>query len=141
MAIFEKTPEVLLQSLRQEKCVLFIGSGISIISGLPGWFDIIKVIKSKLRSANRENLKGFDFLQLAQFYEDIFGRSALLDLLVKLIRKPGISSNTCHDLITRLPLRTIITTNWDTLLEQTYKKKLSYYPFSNLEGYSGRFCR
>jgi len=122
LKIFEKIPKALQSYFREEKCALFAGSGISIISGLPSWSDIMNDIKAELEDAGRENLEEFSFLQLAQFYEDLFGRKALLDLLVNRIKKPGLSDNICHDLITRLPLRTIITTNWDVLLEEAYER-------------------
>lgn len=128
MAIFKKTPNVLLEYLREEKCVLFVGSGISIVSGLPSWSNIINDIKSGLETSGRKNLDEFNFLQLAQFYEDIFGRTPLLNLLNKRIVKPSIEPNPCHDLIARLPVKTIVTTNWDDLVERTYEERNQIKP-------------
>lgn len=98
------------------------------MSGLPSWSDIVDDVRSKLKKAGRKNLEKFDFLQSVQFYEDLFGRKALLDLLVDKIRNSGAKSNICHDMIARLPVKTMITTNWDTLLEETYEKTYGIKP-------------
>jgi hypothetical protein len=47
--------------LRRGQCILFVGSGVSIPSGLPPWSNIVGALRSRL--GPKVNLEGFDSLE------------------------------------------------------------------------------
>ena len=60
-------------------------------------------------------------LELAQDYEDSFGRSSLHLYLQQQIRDGDFNPGEFHRRLLKLPWRDVFTTNWDTLLEQTLR--------------------
>ena len=57
-------------------------------------------------------------LDLAQKYEEYFGRARLHQFLIESVRNEDFSPGEIHHRLLKLPWRDVFTTNWDTLLEQ-----------------------
>ena len=57
-------------------------------------------------------------LELAQQYEDAFGRARLHEFLVRSVRDESFLPAEFHRRLLSLPWRDVFTTNWDTLLER-----------------------
>lgn len=114
-------PIELIEQLDRGNCVLFAGAGISVGThgqrGLPSCGDLA------LALARRCGYTGSDLSlpRVAQYYELEKGRPALVEFITDRIIDPQIAPLFAHKLITQLPFRVVITTNWDRLLERAYE--------------------
>ena len=68
-------PLELSEQMGRGNVVLFVGAGLSIGAGLPGWDELIEPL------AQRIGYSGGDLLKAAQFYENRMGRNALVSHL------------------------------------------------------------
>lgn len=100
-------------ALRDGACVLFVGAGMSSGAGLPGWNELIARLSRDLQIAPSPRL---DNLDLAQWYREQFGNERLADVLRATFAKSGLPT-VAHYLLMALPVRHVITTNYDHLLE------------------------
>ncbi|NIU00766.1 MAG: hypothetical protein GWN01_07490, partial [Nitrosopumilaceae archaeon] len=127
---FLRIPHALLDSIDTKRCGLFIGSGISINSGLPSWHNLILElmnscidygISSKEQNELNHLLNQGAFLEVAADYSrEKMGNRRFHDIMQKLFRSPNIETNEIHDLIINLNFPLIITTNYDKLLEKAF---------------------
>jgi O-acetyl-ADP-ribose deacetylase (regulator of RNase III) len=103
------------QSLLSRGCVLFVGAGLSSGAGLPDWLSLMRRLTEDLQIRWHDRL---DYLDLAQWYRDRFGAKQLAEM----IRQTYITRThptLAHYLLLSLPLRHVITTNYDDLVERT----------------------
>jgi hypothetical protein len=111
------TPErhaALEQALLARECVLFVGAGLSSAAGLPDWNSLIRRLSDDLgiRWSERHN-----YLDLAQWYRERFGPEKLAAVL-RDTYTTAAHPTLAHYLLMSLPLRHVITTNYDDLLER-----------------------
>lgn len=109
--------EIFSYSLYNGKGVYFIGSGISVPSGLPNWKGLMEKF---VREIGIDKVEDTDDLPLlAQYYVNNKSKRDLYKTINTDFskRKPNIY----HDLIKITNVRTIWTTNYDDLLEKTFK--------------------
>jgi hypothetical protein len=71
-------PDQLAASITRGDAVLFIGAGLSIGAGLPGWQALIAPLADRIGLP--EHLRG-DLLKVAQHYEGQCGRHALISYI------------------------------------------------------------
>ncbi|MFX0066325.1 MAG: SIR2 family protein [Candidatus Hermodarchaeota archaeon] len=124
--IFANPPEQdiilkLQDELISNRLVLFVGAGASSTSGLPNWLSLIEKLAEKagVKITGSES----DSNQLLDVAETV--RSILKDEFAKTLKEvlgfnttfPPLPSLT-HYLLASLSTRSIVTTNYDTLLEQ-----------------------
>lgn len=103
------------EHIRNEDCVFFIGAGISSTSGLQSSKDIAQKIAEELSiEFNNASLP-----ELAEFYESEFKRVALIDFLRKNFDESKITAEQkyLYQIITKIPIKIILTTNYDNLLK------------------------
>lgn len=120
--------EELFKLIRQERVSLFLGAGFSRNAGAPSCWDITSVVKeAALRKVkNKSTIEKLNSINdLSQICEEFVqlcegNRSELNGLLDELFSfKPKYSKE--HDLLVRIPLfKRIFTTNYDSLLEDSY---------------------
>ncbi|MCX6582311.1 MAG: SUMF1/EgtB/PvdO family nonheme iron enzyme [Candidatus Aminicenantes bacterium] len=108
---------LLVERLRQQKVILFVGAGLSQGSGLPGWKKLFEPFCKKLDCPDEEN---FPAVATTLIQERIHNRKEIIEHIVKQIGAVTLELNPNHDLIKRLPFKIIITTNYDNLLEDLY---------------------
>jgi hypothetical protein len=109
----------LLAALRERRCVLFVGAGVSAGAGLPGWDTLVARLAAELGlSPGRPGDLDF-YLDLAQWYVEQRGSGALADLLAGLFAGSQARPTLAHYLLMSLPVRLAVTTNYDDLLERT----------------------
>ena len=119
-----KIPQELVDNLKSDDVVLFIGAGISMNGGLPGWSELFRPLSDAVGySWPSDNLTTDHLLTVAQYYENKNGRNALLSYLMKSLDSTNKRPSEIHGLIAQLPPRMIFTTNYDDLLERTYREK------------------
>ncbi len=103
------------QSLREGSCVLFAGAGLSSGAGLPTWAGLIERLG---RDLGIEDAGRFDALDVAQWYRMQFGNDRLAAVLRETFEGAG-APTLAHYLLLSLPLRHVLTTNYDGLIERT----------------------
>lgn len=126
-------------SIMNDSLVVFVGAGISAESGLPKWSELIESMKDDL------SVKENDYLKVAQFYFDTFGKQEYLKKINTIFNKnKAIKTNEIHERIKEIHPKHVITTNYDTLLEDSLNAGISKYniiasdddiPYSNSNHY------
>jgi hypothetical protein len=121
--------ENILESMENNKLVLFIGAGVSMNSGLPSWNSLILEFAKKIYGKNfNEKINPTDFLKIPQLFYNERGKKEYIDLVNKVFDK-NVEPNNIHKLIFELNPFNIITTNYDDLIEQQmYKSREKFYP-------------
>ena len=124
----------------QEDTVLFIGSGISMWSGLPSWTELIEKLaqfvevsggKSDLVRAEAQN---GDFLQAASYGFDQLTKQQIGKFIRDACRYGVAKPSEIHRKIVSLGPRCFITTNYDNLIEKSldkWKPDRSYQSITN----------
>lgn len=118
----------LLSYVRERRCVLFVGAGLSRSAEYPGWRELMEIIVAKIKPAAGDSahseltalLKAGRFPELADQCREILGRSRFAALLREKLTKSVSPSEATHRPIVQTPYASIVTTNYDTLLEDAY---------------------
>jgi hypothetical protein len=115
------------QILTQEDTVLFIGSGISLWSGLPTWQGLIKELTEFLEASGvkadlvRAEAERGDLLQAASYGFDKLTKQQIGDFIRSGCRYGTARPHEVHRKIVSLGPRCYITTNYDNLLEEALR--------------------
>ena len=115
--------EELISAAKLGQVSLFVGSGLSIGAGLPGWIDLIKPLAERLSLDWTDNPKMVtedQLLKTTQYFEQEFGRNSLISYLKNKLDSTGVDITINHKLISSLPINILLTTNYDNLIERTY---------------------
>src|SRR5215211_4364339 len=110
--------ENLRQVLAQEDTVLFIGSGISIWSGLPSWTGMIEELARFIEGSGanadlvRQEAKRGDLLQAASYGFDKLTRPQIGEFIRSACRYGTAKPQEIHRKIVSLGPRCFITTNY-----------------------------
>ncbi|WP_299185484.1 SIR2 family protein [uncultured Psychrobacter sp.] len=115
----------IIEASKNDNLVVFVGAGVSKFSEIgtikfPNWEQLINNLQEELQT--NEN----DYPKVAQLYYLQFGEYRLYEKLKKLIPLHAKPSE-IHEKIFALNPSLVITTNWDNLLESTYRSKGMIY--------------
>jgi hypothetical protein len=118
-------PDTLLDHLRAGQCVAWCGAGISLMSGLPSWSELVTGL---IAACEKKGLPSGDCKELHQmlegkFYDDVvdycrsfLGTGEYRKFLVGLFRAQR-NPSALHQQLARLPFAAVVTTNYDAILE------------------------
>lgn len=112
-------PGELVEAIKRGNVVLFVGAGLSMGAGLPGWKALIEPLADRIHLPPER--RG-DLLQSAQDYENACGRRALIGYVCEQTDTTRIRPTDNHRRLVQLGIQTWITTNYDDLLEQTLRE-------------------
>ncbi|PVH24720.1 SIR2 family protein [Sphingobacterium corticibacter] len=113
----------LYELIRHQQVCLFVGSGLSLYAGMPSSKGLIEQLKDDLSEENKSFSKSTDLRIYTDEYATTFGRKQL-NTNLKRIFKSTPSNTHLHDLLSRIShVKTIITTNYDHLIENSYGRK------------------
>lgn len=102
--------KIFVKAIRQGNAAVFGGAGLS---NLCSWKELLSPLASDIGlDIEKEN----DFLSVAQFYENNKSREGINSAIKEAFSKTNINDN-IH-ILTRLPISTYWTTNYDKSLEQ-----------------------
>lgn len=105
------------RAIANDEAALFIGAGMSVGAGFVDWRGLLREIATDL---NLDVDEEHDLIALAQYeYNRNQNRARLNRKIVEEFRERAALSES-HRWIARLPIDTVWTTNYDTLLEQAY---------------------
>lgn len=113
----------LFDIIRKNSSTLWIGSGLSRYAGYISTYELCNKLLTLLPTNQIEELKNKDLQTIAQAVEDINanGRIQINELLEHEFTNKIPESNEYHKLLAKIPhFKTIITTNYDRLIEMSY---------------------
>lgn len=113
-------PAELSESLRKQELVFFIGAGLSVGAGLPGWSALVRPWAEAVGARwpqHESDLTASHLLAVAQFYENQRGRNTLIRALRTALKTTTVKPTSVHHLLATLPSMVNFTTNYDNLLE------------------------
>lgn len=106
-------------SLYKNNAMYFVGSGISVPSGLPDWKGLMTHFVGEIGISEISDTD--DLPLLAQFYANNKSKDNLYAAINRDFRDK--IPNSYHTIIKNTNIRTIYTTNYDDLLEKTFDNK------------------
>ena len=116
-------PDSLVEAVRDHKCILFLGSGLSAMAGYPNWSQLIDRLVTEAKRRPNARLEGLeaiearqDYFMLAEFARTTLGSAEYVRLLKQELARP-VPPTDAHRLIAATDYRGVITTNYDRLLE------------------------
>ena len=115
--MLEQDIRFLAEELEKGKLVVFVGAGVSKNSGLPEWEELIKDY------ADYRGIKEFTSKQFLTIPEEVFERYGSLKYY-EIAEKRFLGKyvpNSIHRILKKMKLTYIITTNYDTLIEDEIK--------------------
>ena len=121
----DEIKDIVNEYVQQEKIALFVGAGISALSGYPSWSKLVLNMAKKIGYQvklkdldGNECLSSDEYLKIPQIFYENKGEKEYFKIVRKqlhIIKEP----NEIHKMIMHLHPNHILTTNYDTLLEQT----------------------
>jgi hypothetical protein len=130
-------PEDLIRELARGNCVAFVGAGLSVAAGYPDWPGFLRKLIDKtadagLLSLSRAELEQAitqgDLPDVAEELRASLGAPRFRAAITEILRSIRPQFTPLHDALISLPFRSIITTNYDTLIESAYGKRYGQPP-------------
>src|ERR1700759_3276787 len=124
-------PSTLVDSVRRNDCVLFVGAGLSQGAGLPGWASLLSRILSwydenGVRLADLADIQKLieekDLLSAAEAIKDGVNPEIFRPALSSIMDDESLSPSQTHLLLPTIPFSAVLTSNYDRLLERAYGK-------------------
>ena len=122
MADFDPYVDLKQQLANGEVCA-FVGAGLSVGAGLPGWYDLISQLSQRIdyelppaKWATSDTL-----IDAAQAYVNSQGLNSLITFLRRNLDSLGKSPTAAHQALARLPIKLVFTANYDDLLERAFR--------------------
>ncbi len=119
--------EKLRQVLAQEDTVMFVGSGISMWSGLPSWSGFIEELAKYVEAFGenadlvRAEAQRGDLLQAASYGFHKLTKPQIGDFVRKACRYGSAKPHSIHQKLVTLGPRCFVTTNYDNLIEESLR--------------------
>src|SRR5271170_3898914 len=124
----------LAERIAREEVVLYVGAGASASAGYKGWSDFLEVLRKRaetqmtnygqaaLRYFNEQLIKKDKSLEAADWLHKALGQD-LQEIVVNEFGPANYRSpSVIHHYLARFPSGLVITTNYDDLLDQAFKK-------------------
>ncbi|MCE7698399.1 MAG: toll/interleukin-1 receptor domain-containing protein [Methanobacterium paludis] len=129
-------PSDIIKSLKANKCILFVGSGLSSQvkrsnnEKLPNWENLLKellnyAILEKIEFFNDPNeilgmIDKGNLLMAAQELQERVGNPIMGQFFDSIFRDSSVIPSKTHRILPHIPFRAILTTNYDSLIEGAY---------------------
>jgi len=124
-----KWPESLVENINRGRCVLCAGAGLSAWGRLPTWTALLlelvkKVTEEEPDRVNQVELRRMidagKLLEVAEYCKERLGPRLYSEVLTAQLRVDVDEIPAPHKVIVELPFASIITTNYDKLIETSY---------------------
>ena len=119
--------ETLFQLVRKEDVAVWLGAGTSLNAGFPSASKLKDILIENLSKTEKEMIDVN--LPLPKLAEEFYrlknnNRNTLIKVLNRTFLNTNSDSKTCHQELSMIPhFKTIITTNYDTLIEDAFSYK------------------
>ncbi len=113
----------LKQHIASGEATAFVGAGLSIGAGLPGWYDLLAELSARIgyELPPAKWASGDALIDAAQAYVNRQGLHGLISHLKDRLDTTGVQPTAAHRALARLPISLIFTANFDDLLERAYR--------------------
>lgn len=116
---YKETKRIIYDAMENEQLVLFVGAGVSVDSGMPLWRDAISKIAEKMQLTIDQN----DYLKVPQYYYNSRGKKEYTQLMRDIFKyEDCLLPTDLHKTLLDLNTSTIITTNYDHLIEKAVEE-------------------
>lgn len=108
------------------RVIPFIGAGLSMQFKLPSWDQLMDILAAELDWEPAVFKLGGNHLQLAEYYVAVKGSIGPLRSLMDRLFDPSdeeIKNSRSHMALTEIGFRRIYTTNFDNIIERSFKQK------------------
>lgn len=119
MVSIEKFMREYVRAISEGYAAVFAGAGLSRDSGYANWKELIRPLATDI-GLNID--KEHDLVAVAQYYRNEHGSRASINQEILNEYTRGVNLNINIDILTRLPISTYWTTNYDELIEEGLKK-------------------
>ena len=118
-----KVYDDLYRSLVTSNVCAFVGAGLSVGAGLPGWYDLIAELSARIgyKLAPAKWATGDALIDAAQAYVNRQGLHSLISHLKDRLDTTGVQPTAAHRALARLPISLVFTANFDDLLERAFR--------------------
>lgn len=126
-----KFPNNFLDAIQAKECILFIGSGISVWSGLPTWKSLLEAMVEFMKDHGFSEVELTEVQQLieadelptaASLSKTLMRPADFAEFIDSVFITPSHAPHSVHDLIVDLGPTSFITTNYDRLIEKAFDK-------------------
>lgn len=114
--------KILADEITKNRLIIFLGAGCSVTSGLPTWKELISKILDKFALKTNDT----DLMRIASRLDRDFGMKFREEVCDNLRSSPIIKQE-LHKAIISLDINIYVTTNYDTLLEDSFRQ-IGYSP-------------
>ena len=115
--LYAESKRIIKEACLNKQLVVFVGAGASISSGMPSWSEAIAQISEHLE-LDSNTLCFNDFLRIPQYYYNARGKKEFTQFMHEIFHyKIHLEPSAIHDLIIQFGTQTIVTTNYDHLIE------------------------
>lgn len=115
--LYKETRRIIREAKSNGRLVLFVGAGASVDSGMPLWSQAIEQIASNLSLTDKD--KPYDSLKIPQYYYNSRGKKEYTQLMREIfLYEEPLKTTALHKKLIECQAETIITTNYDHLIEQ-----------------------
>lgn len=119
--------ENLFQLIRKEEVIIWAGAGLSLYAGYPSGCQLSEILTNRLTPKERQCVNpNLPLPELAEEFYRVKGnnRNALVRILNEIFLDQSPIEDELHTTLSKIPhFKTIITTNYDTLLEDAFAKE------------------
>lgn len=116
-------------AINSEELAAFIGAGLSIPAGFSSWENLL--IKPAGDIGLDIKKEAHDLVSLAQYYSNVKNRTSVDDLIRQEFSKL-VDPTKNHELLSKLPISTYWTTNYDKLIEKALERNMKV-PFVKMK--------
>lgn len=123
-------PKHFIDAIQSKECILFVGSGISVWSGLPSWERLIEqmiefLCDSGLNDLDKSEIDQIllerDVLTAASLCGSLMRKGSFRDFIDEIFIQSNPKPHNIHQIIVDLGPDSFITTNYDRLIDVAYQ--------------------
>lgn len=130
-------PEYLIEAIKDKKCILFAGAGTSADAKLPNWAELVSGMTKMVEEVGEDQksdaeeikkmLEDKEYIILADFCKKKLGD---FDFSGYIKRKLDVKDKTSltHGLLSKIPFKSAVTTNFDSFIEKYKDNSKIVYP-------------
>lgn len=129
MTLTPNVPPELLEKLAADKCVAYVGAGLSAGAGLPLWdktlrqmieWSAARLIPMPDAAELDRLIDEKDFLTVADTIIERMGDSRFREFITGVFRRAGLAPTETHKLFPEIPFAAVLTSNYDKFVESAY---------------------
>jgi hypothetical protein len=114
----QRAISILSDEIVKNRLIVFVGAGCSVSVGLPSWREVIDDLLKEYQIETKDT----DLLRLASRIEREVGKLKLREDIAERLRIRPDTESGLHDKLVRLDVNLFVTTNYDHLLEDVFRK-------------------